>query len=83
MKMAIRWRRFVYRALFLTLTLLLCLPSIDRVRAQDKTADATGANTHVEDFLDLRGDLPNPGGSMHLRCANCLVQRHTRSIRMT
>jgi hypothetical protein len=60
MKMTIRWRRFVYRTLFHTVTLLLCLPSIDRVRAQDKTADATGDNTHVEDFLDLRGDLPNP-----------------------
>src|SRR6202035_3984862 len=52
MKMTIRWRPFVFRALFLTTTSLLCLPSINRVRAQDKTAE--------EDFLDLRGDLPNP-----------------------
>jgi hypothetical protein len=40
--------------------ILLCLPSIDRAQAQDKTADAAGASIQVEDFLDLRGDLPNP-----------------------
>ncbi len=60
MKMTIRWRPFVLRALFLATTSLLCLPSINRVRAQDKTAEAAGANIQVEDFLDLRGDLPNP-----------------------
>jgi hypothetical protein len=82
MKMTIRWRRFIFRTLFLTTTSLLCLPSIHRVRAQDKTAEAAGISIHVEDFLDPRGDLPTPGGSMDLSCANCLGQRHTRSIRM-
>jgi hypothetical protein len=60
MKLTIRWRRFVSRTLVLTVTILLCLPSIDRARAQDKTADAAGASIQVADFLDLRGDLPNP-----------------------
>jgi DMSO/TMAO reductase YedYZ molybdopterin-dependent catalytic subunit len=60
MKLTIRWRRFVSRTLVLTVTILLCLPSIDRARAQNKTADAAGASIQVADFLDLRGDLPNP-----------------------
>jgi hypothetical protein len=60
MKMTIRWRRFIFRALFLTTTSLLCLPSIDGVRAQDKTAETAGTSIHEEDFLDPRGDLPTP-----------------------
>jgi hypothetical protein len=58
MKLTIRWRRFVSRTLLLTVMTLLCLLSIDR--AQDKTADAAGASIQVGDFLDLKGDLPNP-----------------------
>jgi hypothetical protein len=60
MKMTIRWRRFIFRALFLTTTSLLCLPSIDGVGAQDKTAETAGTSIHEEDFLDPRGDLPTP-----------------------
>jgi DMSO/TMAO reductase YedYZ molybdopterin-dependent catalytic subunit len=60
MKMTIRWNRFVSCALFLSLTAMLCLRSIDSGRAQDKTGGAVAANAQAEDLLDLRGDVPNP-----------------------
>jgi hypothetical protein len=44
--------------LFLTLTAMLCLRSLDSGRAQDKTGGAVGANAQAEDLLDLRGDVP-------------------------
>jgi DMSO/TMAO reductase YedYZ molybdopterin-dependent catalytic subunit len=39
---------------------MLCLLSIDSGWAQDKTGGAAGANAQAEDYLDLRGDVPNP-----------------------
>ena len=39
---------------------MLCLLSIDSGLAQDKTGGAAGANAQAEDYLDLRGDVPNP-----------------------
>jgi len=60
MKMTIRWNRFGSCALFLSLTAMLCLRSIDSGRSQDKTGGAVGANAQAEDLLDLRGDVPNP-----------------------
>jgi hypothetical protein len=43
MKMTIRWNRFAAGALFLNLTAMLCLWSVDSGRAQDKTGGALGA----------------------------------------
>jgi hypothetical protein len=59
MKTTIRWNCFAAGALFLSLTAMLCLWSIDSSRAQDKTGGAVGANAQAEDLLDLRGDVPN------------------------
>jgi DMSO/TMAO reductase YedYZ molybdopterin-dependent catalytic subunit len=56
MKMTIRWNRFA-SCTFLSLTWMLYLQSID---AQVKAGDAVGVNAQAEDWLDLRGDLPNP-----------------------
>ncbi len=39
---------------------MLCLWSIDSAWAQDKSGGAGGTNARAEDFLDLRGDVPNP-----------------------
>jgi DMSO/TMAO reductase YedYZ molybdopterin-dependent catalytic subunit len=60
MKMMIRWKRFASCVLFLSLTWMLCLRSIDSGWTQDKTGDAVGADPQAENSLDLRGDLPNP-----------------------
>ena len=60
MKLTIRWNRFTSCTLFLSLTWMLCLWSIDSGRAQDKTGGAVGAKAQAEDLLDLRGDVPNP-----------------------
>jgi DMSO/TMAO reductase YedYZ molybdopterin-dependent catalytic subunit len=60
MKMTTWSNRFASWALLLSLTWMLCTPSIDRGWAQDKVSDAGGANAQAKDLLDLRGDLPNP-----------------------
>jgi DMSO/TMAO reductase YedYZ molybdopterin-dependent catalytic subunit len=60
MKMKTGSNRFASCALLLSLTWMLCLCSIDSAWAQDKSGGAGGANARAEDFLDLRGDLPNP-----------------------
>src|ERR1700688_3532437 len=60
MKMTIRWNRFASCALFLSLTAMLCLQSIDSGRSQDKTGGGGGAIAQGDDALDLRGDVPNP-----------------------
>jgi hypothetical protein len=39
---------------------MLCLEPIDSGSAQNKTGDAIGATAQEENFLDLRGDVPNP-----------------------
>ena len=82
MKLTIRWNRFTSCTLFLSLTGMLCLWSIDSGRAQDKTGGAVGAKAQAEDLLDLRGDVPEspanrrarvaqiaPGGDAHDRSA--------------
>jgi DMSO/TMAO reductase YedYZ molybdopterin-dependent catalytic subunit len=56
MKMTIRRNPITFSALFLSLTWVLCLWSVDSVRAEDKSGDAVGA----ANSLDLRGDVPNP-----------------------
>jgi hypothetical protein len=60
MKMTTRWNRFASCTLFRSLTWMLCLLSIDSGWAQDKTGGAAGADAQAEDYLDLRGDVPNP-----------------------
>jgi DMSO/TMAO reductase YedYZ molybdopterin-dependent catalytic subunit len=56
----IRWNRFASCTLFLSLTWVLYLQSINSGWAQNKTGEAGGANVQAEDLLDLRGDLRNP-----------------------
>jgi DMSO/TMAO reductase YedYZ molybdopterin-dependent catalytic subunit len=58
--MMIRWNRFASCTLFLSLTWVLYLQSVDSGWTQDKTGDAGDANVQAEHLLDLRGDLPNP-----------------------
>lgn len=60
MKVTIRRNRFISRTLFLGLIAMLCLRSIDAGWAQDKTGEQVAANSQLEDFLQLRGDLPDP-----------------------
>jgi DMSO/TMAO reductase YedYZ molybdopterin-dependent catalytic subunit len=60
MKMTTWSNRFACCALLLTVTGMPCPWSIDSAWAQDKSADAGGANARTEDHLDLRGDVPNP-----------------------
>jgi DMSO/TMAO reductase YedYZ molybdopterin-dependent catalytic subunit len=60
MKMMTRSNRFASCALLLGLTWMFCLWSIKSAWAQDKSGGAGGANAQAEDFLDLRGDVPNP-----------------------
>jgi DMSO/TMAO reductase YedYZ molybdopterin-dependent catalytic subunit len=55
--MTIRWNRLAARTLFLSLTWMLFLLSLDSGWAEDKTG---AAGAQAEDFLDLRGDVPNP-----------------------
>jgi hypothetical protein len=57
MIMTIRWNRLAARSLFLSLTWMLFLLSLDSGWAEDKTG---AAGAQAEDFLDLRGDVPNP-----------------------
>jgi hypothetical protein len=56
MKMTIRRNPLHFSVLFLSLTWVLCLWSVDSVQAQDKTGEVVGAPSSME----LRGDLPNP-----------------------
>lgn len=58
--MTIRLNRFGSCTLYLSLTWILCLQSIDSWSAQDKTGDVVGASAQPENLLDLRGDLPSP-----------------------
>src|ERR1700688_4566745 len=60
MKMTIRWNRFASCALFLSLTVMLCLQPIDSGRSQDKTGGGVGAIAQADDSLELRGGVPNP-----------------------
>jgi hypothetical protein len=60
MKMTTRWNRFAFCSLFLSLTWPLCLWPIHSGWAQDKSGGAVGANAQSEDYLELRGDVPNP-----------------------
>jgi hypothetical protein len=60
MKMATWSNHLASCALLLSLTWMLCLWSIDSAWAQDKSGGAGGTNARAEDFLDLRGDVPNP-----------------------
>ncbi len=60
MKMTTWSNRFASCALLLSLTWMLYLWSIDSAWAQDKSGGVGGANARAEDFLDLRGDVPNP-----------------------
>jgi DMSO/TMAO reductase YedYZ molybdopterin-dependent catalytic subunit len=60
MKVTIRRNRFIFATLFLGLIAMLCPLAIDAGWSQDKTGDQVAANSQVEDFLDLRGDVPNP-----------------------
>jgi DMSO/TMAO reductase YedYZ molybdopterin-dependent catalytic subunit len=60
MKVTIRRNRFILGTLFLGLIAMLCLRSIDAGWSQDKTVDQVAANSQAQDFLDLRGDVPNP-----------------------
>jgi hypothetical protein len=53
-------KRFVSLVLLLSLTWTLCLWSTDRGWAQDKAAVAADASPQTDNFLDLRGDVPNP-----------------------
>jgi hypothetical protein len=39
---------------------MICLRSIESGRAQEKTGHVVGTSARGEDFLDLRGDVPNP-----------------------
>jgi hypothetical protein len=52
--------QFCFLHLFLSLTWMLCLEPMDSGWAQDKTGDAIGATAQEENFLDLRGNVPNP-----------------------
>jgi hypothetical protein len=60
MKTTIQWKRFASCLLLLSLTWMLILWSIDSGWTQDKTGEAIGASPQPDNFLDLRGDLPNP-----------------------
>ena len=60
MKTTIQWKRFASFALFLSLTWVLCFQAADTGWTQDKTGEATSVNPQAENFLDLRGDVPNP-----------------------
>src|SRR5580704_4145434 len=60
MKVTIRRNHFIFATLFLGLIAMLCLAAIDAGWSQDKTGDQVAANSQAEDFLDLRGDVPNP-----------------------
>ncbi len=60
MKMTIQWKRFASFLLLLSLTWMLCLWSVDSGWTQDKTGEGIGASPQPDNFLDLRGDLPNP-----------------------
>jgi Oxidoreductase molybdopterin binding domain len=59
MKMTTWSNRFAFCALLLSPTWMLSLWSIDSAWAQDKSGGASSANARTEDFLDLRGDVPN------------------------
>jgi DMSO/TMAO reductase YedYZ molybdopterin-dependent catalytic subunit len=69
MKTIIQWKRFASFALFLSMTWVLCFQAIDTGWTQDKTGDAVSVNPQAENFLDLRGDVPNPRriGTIELR----------------
>jgi hypothetical protein len=56
MKMTILWKRFASCLLLLGLAWILFPRSVESGWSQDKNRDAVAA----EDFLDLRGDVPNP-----------------------
>jgi DMSO/TMAO reductase YedYZ molybdopterin-dependent catalytic subunit len=60
MKMTIGWSRFASCPLFFSLTWMLCLGSVNDLRAQDKTAEMATLNAPATTSLDLRGDVPNP-----------------------
>jgi hypothetical protein len=60
MKMTTWSNRFAPCALLLSLTWMLNLWSIDGAWAEDKSGGAGGANAQAENFLELRGDVPNP-----------------------
>jgi hypothetical protein len=60
MKMTSRWNRSASCTLFLSLTWMLCLRSIDNGWVQDKTGGPVAGYARVEGLLDLRGDVPNP-----------------------
>ena len=60
MKKTFQRKRFASLVLTLSLTWTLCLWSTDSGWAQDKAAVATDASPQTDNFLDLRGDVPNP-----------------------
>jgi DMSO/TMAO reductase YedYZ molybdopterin-dependent catalytic subunit len=60
MKTTFQRKRFASLVLFLSLTWTLGLWSTDGGWAQDKAVIATDASPQTNNFLDLRGDVPNP-----------------------
>jgi hypothetical protein len=60
MKMTTRRSHFASCILFFGLAGLLCVQSVDSGWTQNETSDAVSVNARAEDWLDLRGDLPNP-----------------------
>jgi DMSO/TMAO reductase YedYZ molybdopterin-dependent catalytic subunit len=60
MKTTFQRKGFASLVLFLCLTWTLCLWSADHGWAQDKAVIATDASPQTDNFLDLRGDVPNP-----------------------
>lgn len=55
-----RWKRFTSCLLFLSLAWILFSRSVESGWSQDKGGETVVASPQAEDFLDLRGDVPNP-----------------------
>jgi hypothetical protein len=60
----VRFRRFSlysgFPDLFVSLTWMICLRSIEVGERRKRPAMWSGTSARGEDFLDLRGDVPNP-----------------------